>query len=78
MSHLIAANEIKNLIHHIRGKAVMRDSDLANLYQVPTSRLNKAVKRNIRRFSDDFMFQFTEEEFRNLMPQIAISSSHGG
>lgn len=78
MSHLIVASEIKNLIYHIRGKAVMLDSDLANLYQVPTSRLNEAVKRNIRRFPEDFMFQLTKEEFKNLMSQIAISSPHGG
>lgn len=70
--------EIRNLIYHIRGKAVMLDSDLANLYQVPTSRLNEAVKRNSRRFPEDFMFQLTEDEFKNLMSQIAISNSHGG
>lgn len=74
----IIPSEIKNLIYHIRGKAVMLDSDLAVLYKVPTSRLNEAVKRNIRRFPEDFMFQLTTEEFKNLMSQIAISSSHGG
>jgi hypothetical protein len=56
----------------------MLDSDLAALYRVPTGRLNEAVRRNIRRFPEDFMFQLTAEEFKNLMSQIAISSSHGG
>ena len=78
MSHTITINEVKSLIYHIRGNAVMLDSDLANLYQVPTGRLNEAVKRNIRRFPEDFMFQLTEDEFKNLISQIAISSSHGG
>ena len=77
INHL-TPTEIRNLIYHIRGKAVMLDSDLASLYRVSTSRLNEAVKRNIRRFPEDFMFQLTEEEFKNLMSQIAISSSHGG
>ena len=71
-------SEIKNLIYHIRGKAAMLDSDLAALYRVPTGRLNEGAKRNIRRFPEDFMFQLTAEEFKNLMLQIAISSPHGG
>ena len=56
----------------------MLDSALAVLYRVPTSRLNEAVKRNIKRFPDDFMFQLTKEEFQNLISQIATSSEHGG
>ncbi len=56
----------------------MLDSDLAKLYQVPTGRLNEAVKRNIKRFPDDFMFELSTEEFNNLKSQIAISNSHGG
>ncbi|MBN2189359.1 MAG: ORF6N domain-containing protein [Chitinispirillaceae bacterium] len=78
MAHIILPSEIKNIIYHIRGKAVMLDSDLAGLYQVPTGRLNEAVRRNIRRFPEDFMFQLTQDEFKNLMSQFAISSSHGG
>jgi len=74
----LTPSEIRSLIYHVRGKAVMLDSDLANLYQVPTFRLNEAVKRNSRRFPEDFMFQLTEGEFKNLISQIAISSSHGG
>ena len=78
MKQTILPSEIKNLIYHLRGRAVMLDSDLANLYCVPTGRLNEAVKRNIRRFPEDFMFQVTHEEYENLMSQFAISSSHGG
>jgi hypothetical protein len=74
----ITTSEIRSLIYHIRGKAVMLDSDLADLYQVETRALNQAVRRNSDRFPDDFMFQLTEEEFKNLMSQFVISSAHGG
>jgi len=57
----------------------MLDSDLAALYEVETFNLNKAVKRNIERFPDDFMFQLTKEEWENLTFQNGISSKqHGG
>jgi hypothetical protein len=68
---------IVNRIYMIRGQKVMLDEDLAELYQVPTGRLNEQVKRNIDRFPADFMFQLTEEEFRNLKSQNAISSWGG-
>ena len=55
----------------------MLDEDLADLYQVPTKRLNEQVKRNIARFPLDFMFQLTEEEFENLRSQNATSSWGG-
>ena len=55
---------VQNLIYEIRGKRVMLDSDLARLYQVTTGNLNKAVKRNIKRFPPDFMFQLSKEEFQ--------------
>ncbi len=55
----------------------MLDSDLAELYAVETRRLNEQVKRNIKRFPDDFMFQLTEVEFENLKSQIATSSWGG-
>lgn len=61
---------IENLIHNIRGQKVMLDSDLAMLYGVETRALNQAVKRNIRRFPDDFMFQVTKEEWNALRSQI--------
>jgi len=71
--HAITTGEIRNLIYHIRGKAVMLDSDLAGLYQVETGRMNEAVRRNSKRFPEDFMFQLTEEEAEHLRSQIAIS-----
>lgn len=61
---------IESLIHIIRGQKVMFDSDLAMLYGVETRTLNQAVKRNITRFPDDFMFQVTKEEWNSLRSQI--------
>ena len=65
---------IEKLIYVIRDKQVMIDSDLAMLYQVETGALNRAVKRNIKRFPDDFRFQLTVEEYENLKCQMGISS----
>ena len=65
---------IEKLIYVIRDKQVMIDSDLAMLYQVETGALNRAVKRNIKRFPDDFRFQLTVDEYENLKCQIGISS----
>lgn len=63
----------------IRGQRVMLDSDLADLYNVPTKRFNEAVKRNLDRFPEDFMFQVTSGEWELLRSQIATSSTlHGG
>lgn len=67
--------DIKSLIRVIRGQQVMLDSDLAMLYGVKTSALNQAVKRNIGRFPDDFMFQLTKSELGLLKSQIATSKS---
>ena len=70
---------IERKIYLIRGCKVMLDSDLAELYQVPTKRLNEAVRRNLGRFPGDFMFQLSAEELENLRSQMAPSSSgHGG
>jgi len=55
--------QIQKRIYNIRGKKVILDSDLAYLYEVEAKQLNQAVKRNIKRFPDDFMFQLTKEEF---------------
>ncbi len=63
---------IQNKIYEIRGAKVMLDKDLAELYQVTTSNLNKAVKRNIKRFPPDFMFQLTAEEWEDLRFQNGI------
>ena len=69
---------IKNKIYEIRGQRVMLDFDLADLYRVKTGNLNKAVKRNIKRFPPDFMFQLTKEELellkKSLISQIGISN----
>jgi len=64
-------------IYLIRGKQVMLDRDLAELYDVETKRLNEQVKRNLNRFPDDFMFKLNKEEFNNLRSQIATSSWGG-
>jgi len=77
MSGLIPQEIIENKIYLIRGQKVMLSMDLANLYGVPAMRLNEQVKRNIRRFPDDFMFQLNNEEYNNLKSQIAISSWGG-
>ena len=69
---------IQNLIYEIRGHKVMLDNDLASLYEVPTFRLNEAVKRNMKRFPNNFMFQLTKDEFDSLTSQIAISKSKRG
>ena len=65
---------IEKLIYVIRDKQVMVDSDLAMLYQVETGALNRAVKRNIKRFPEDFRFQLTVKEYENLKCQSGISS----
>ena len=72
--------QIQNLIYVIRGQRVMLDRDLARLYEVETRVLNQAVKRNIERFPENFMFQLTHEEFEELRPisQIVISPKGGG
>jgi len=74
---MISQDVIASKIYYIRGHKVMLDSDLADLYQVETKALNQAVKRNIERFPDDFMFQLNDEEFENLRSQI-VTSSWGG
>lgn len=61
----------------VRGKRVMLDKDLAKLYGVETFNLNKAVKRNIERFPEDFMFQITKSEFDNLIFHFGMSSWGG-
>lgn len=68
---------IQNKIYEIRGQRVMFDFDLAGLYDVETRALNQAVKRNSRRFPEDFMFQLSKSEFDNLMSQNVISSWGG-
>lgn len=72
---------VQQKIYVIRGQRVMIDKDLAELYQVSTGNLNKAVKRNIKRFPSDFMFQLTAEEFEELKSDLIFqngTSSWGG
>ena len=66
---------VQNLIHEFRGKKVMLDFDLARLYQVETRVLNQSVKRNIKRFPPDFMFQLTEDEWLTNSSQIVMTSN---
>ena len=69
---------IQSKIYEIRGQKVMLDRDLAELYQVTTGNLNKAVKRNLKRFPPDFMFQLTVEEWEALRFQIGILKNGRG
>ena len=70
--------EIKQKIFTVRGKQVMLDSDVAKKYQYTTKNINKAMKRNIERFPEDFCFQLTEAEVNNLRFQIGTSSLEKG
>ena len=70
---IIPDEVIMNQIYYIRGHKVMLDENLAELYQVTTGNLNKAVARNIKRFPDDFMFRLTDEEFKILLFQNGIA-----
>ena len=66
---------VQNLIYEFRGKKVMLDFDLARLYQVETRVLNQSVKRNLKRFPPDFMFQLTPEEWVGNSSQIVMTSN---
>lgn len=68
---------IQNKIFEIRGQKVMLDYDLANLYEVETRVLKQAVRRNISRFPDDFMFEITREEYNSLRSQ-SVTIENGG
>jgi len=70
---LVPVEVIERRILLVRGHKVMLDSHLAGLYQVPAKRLNEAVKRNLGRFPEDFMFQLTEQEAKSLKSQSATS-----
>ena len=75
---LIAIERIEHAIYLIRGEKVMLDRDLASLYGVETKILNRAVKRNLRRFPSDFMFQVTTDEADVLRCQIGTSKKGSG
>ena len=69
---------IQNKIYEVRGQKVMLDFDLAELYGSETKRLKEAVRRNLKRFPGDFMFELTKKEFESLRSQIASSNKRGG
>ncbi len=77
MRYIIPQERIENKIFLIRGQKVILDVDLSNLYGVKTFVLNQAVKRNIERFPDDFMFRLSKEEANILKSQFVISSWGG-
>ena len=72
---ILEENSIRSKIHVIRGQQVMLDRDLAELYGVETKVLNQAVKRNIERFPENFMFQLSENEYENWRSQFVTSNS---
>lgn len=74
---ILHEENIASIIYMIRGEKVMLDMDLAGLYSVKTKSLKEAVRRNIDRFPNDFMFELTKEEFDNLKSQF-VSSNWGG
>lgn len=77
MNQLIEIKDITQRIYTIRGVKVMLDRDLAKLYEVETRVLNQAVRRHLKRFPEDFMFQLSKAEFDNLKSQF-VTSSWGG
>ena len=77
MPNIISVEVVTSKIFEVRGKKVMLDTDLAKLYEVQTKVLIQAVKRNIDRFPDDFMYQLKWQEFMNLRSQF-VTSSFGG
>jgi len=77
MKGLVLSERVEKRILLLRGQKVMLSTDLAELYEVEPKVLVRAVKRNIDRFPDDFMFQLTLQEVRNLKSQI-VTSSWGG
>ena len=77
-TQIIPGERIEKAIYLIRGEKVMLDRDLASLYEVETGALNRAVKRNLQRFPQDFMFQLTTDESEFLRCQIGISKKGRG
>jgi hypothetical protein len=71
---MLAIQSIQNRIYEIRGERVMLDMDLAALYEVATKVLNQTVKRNIKRFPEDFMFQLSIAEWQGMRSQIVTAS----
>ncbi len=74
MNQNVVISKIEKMIYVIRGQKVMLDSDLAELYRVETKALKRAVRRNIQRFPEDFMFELTKEELENWRYQFGTSN----
>jgi hypothetical protein len=70
--------KIEEMIYLIRGQKVMLDSDLATLYEIETSQLNRQVRRNVNRFPEDFMFELTQDGYHSLICQNGISKKGRG
>ncbi|HEX9972418.1 MAG TPA: ORF6N domain-containing protein [bacterium] len=77
MMEIVALERVESKIYSIREQKVMLDRDLAELYGVETKVLNQGVKRNIRRFPEDFMFQLTKDEYDSLRSQIVTLEGRG-
>lgn len=77
MPDIVPQETIENRIHVLRGKKVMLDRDLSALYDVETKQLKRAVRRNIDRFPEDFMFELSKDEFEILRRQFGTSSWGG-
>jgi hypothetical protein len=75
---LVASDEIQEMVRVVRGQRIMLDFDLAQLYGVPTSALNQAVRRNADRFPEDFAYQLTQQEVTDLISQTVISKGGRG
>jgi hypothetical protein len=76
---VITASGVEKIIYLLRGQKVMLDIDLAELYETETRQFNQAVKRNVRRFPNDFMFQLTEKEYEDLKAEFPKRiKNHGG
>jgi ORF6N domain len=75
---IIPVQQVAQAIRFVRGERILLDFDLARLYGVTTGNLNKAVRRNRKRFPTDFMFQLTAEETKSLIFQFGISKGRGG
>ena len=76
MTSIVPTESIVSKILFFRGEKVLLDRDLADLYGVETKVLKQAVRRNIKRFPDDFMFELTNEEFKNWRSQFVTSNGH--
>lgn len=75
---VISQEQIQSKIFNLRGQQIIMDSDLAEMFQTETKYINRAVKRNAKRFPPDFSFQLNEKEWENLKFQIGTSKQHGG